>query len=82
MDVEQPGDIRRRLLLGTYQLDDLLLLVRFEFRTATANMPLLACSLRPLRVRSRSIARSNSAKEPTICIIKPFPRDCCFLLTV
>ena len=30
---------------------------------------------RPLRVRSRSIARSNSAKVPTICIIMRPPGE-------
>jgi hypothetical protein len=82
MDVEQSGYIRRGLLSGIHLIDDFFLFVGLEFWPATANMPLLACSSRPLPAGSRSIARSNSAKGPTIRIIKLFPRDCYILLTL
>ena len=49
--------------------DDFLFLFGGDFGLSAGNAAFLCASRKPARVRSRIISRSNSAKEPSICII-------------
>ena len=69
MHPEQPGGIGRGFLAVFDQADDLLLLLGFQLLPASAERPSLRAALSPAFVRSRSTSRSNSANDPTICII-------------
>jgi hypothetical protein len=68
MDFEQTGDFGGRLAPGWHGFDDLLLLLGVIFGFRPGTRPWARASWRPARVRSRIISRSNSAKEPSICI--------------
>ena len=65
------GRVGRSALAGVNQRHNLLLLsgLGLNLGRRPPKRPSLLAATSPLRVRSRSMARSNSAKEPTICII-------------
>ena len=68
MDPEDAGDIGAAAPSGEHA-ENFALLMRHELRTPPALATLFAGRLKPARVRSRTMARSNSAKAPSICII-------------
>src|SRR5580704_4261410 len=69
MHTEQPGCISRGLFALGEHFDNFCLLLGFELRRRPPIRPSFRAASRPVLVGSFSIARSNSAKAPTICII-------------
>ncbi len=69
MDFEQAGGISSSTITLGNDLSDLGLLLRRQPWTASANAAVLASSIQTGIGSSLSMARSNSAKAPIICII-------------
>jgi len=69
VDVEQPGHVSRRLLPAGHHPARFLFCSWLSLLRRPPIRPFCLATSRPARVLSRVIARSNSAKAPSICII-------------
>ena len=68
MDPEDAGDIGAARPAASMR-ENFGSLMRHELGRRPPLRPCSRAALSPARVRSRTMARSNSAKEPSICII-------------